>query len=298
MAIQLRQLGRASLVGSALLASLLATASAYGATTPNPIASVKTNPALAAKVISSIRKSGTLVVAADATYAPNEFVQSGQVVGMDADLAAGIAKVLNLKLSIINETFDGIIPGLAAKKYSLGMSSFTDTKLREKTVDFVDYFSAGTSFFVLSKGGPAIATLANLCGHTVAVEAGTTEEQDADTQSKACTSAGHAKVTVNPYPTQSEANLALKGGRDQVGMADSPVAAYQVKQSNGSFKLSGKAYGAAPYGIAIPKNNGMAPVILAAVKELMADGAYTKILNKWGVESGAIATAGINGATS
>ncbi len=41
-------------------------------------------------------------------------------------------------------------------------------------------------------------------------------------------------------------------------MADSPVAAYIVKQSNGQFKLVGKPYGTAPYGIAIPKGNGMA----------------------------------------
>ena len=39
-------------------------------------------------------------------------------------------------------------------------------------------------------------------------------------------------------------------------MADSPVAAYIVKQSNGQFKLTGKPYGTAPYGIAIPKDNG------------------------------------------
>jgi polar amino acid transport system substrate-binding protein len=298
MAVHLRQVGRASLVGAAVLASTLATSTAHAASTTNPIASVKTDSALAAKVISSIRKGGTLVVAADASYAPNEFIEGGKVVGMDADLAAGIGKVLNLKVSLVNETFDGIIPGLAAKKYNLGISSFTDTKAREKTVDFVDYFSAGTSFFVLTKGGPAIESLANLCGHTVAVESGTTEQQDATTQSKTCTSAGHAKVTVDPYPTQSEANLALKSGRDQVSMADSPVAAYQVKQSGGTFKLSGKAYGTAPYGIAIPKNNGMAPVILGAIKDLIADGSYTKILNKWGVESGAITKPGINGATS
>ena len=54
-------------------------------------------------------------------------------------------------------------------------------------------------------------------------------------------------------------------------MADSPVAAYQVKQSNGTFKLSGQPYGTAPYGIAIPKNNGMAKPVLAAVKHLMAE---------------------------
>ena len=79
-------------------------------------------------------------------------------------------------------------------------------------------------------------------------------------------------------------------------MADSPVAAYQVKQSSGTFKLSGPPYGTAPYGIAIPKNNGMAKPVLAAMKHLIADGTYMKILTKWGVQAGAITNPVINGA--
>ena len=54
-------------------------------------------------------------------------------------------------------------------------------------------------------------------------------------------------------------------------MADSPVAAYSVKQSKGQFKLTGKAYGTAPYGIAIPKGNGMAKPILDALKVLIEE---------------------------
>src|SRR6185437_15947044 len=96
------------------------------------------------------------------------------VIGMDADLAKALGDVMGLKISVVNATFDSIIPGLASGKYDLGMSSFTDTKEREKTVDFVTYFIAGTSFFTKT-GGPTINTLADLCGKTVAVEKGTTQ---------------------------------------------------------------------------------------------------------------------------
>src|SRR6185295_20316471 len=107
-----------------------------------------------------------LVVATDATYAPNEFIDSDgkTVVGMDPDLAKAIGAVLHRKVKVVNATFDSIIPGLASGKYDLGMSSFTDTKEREKVVDFVTYFSAGTAFYVKAKGGPKIASLAALCG--------------------------------------------------------------------------------------------------------------------------------------
>ncbi len=81
-------------------------------------------------------------------------------------------------------------------------------------------------------------------------------------------------------------------------MADSPVAAYQVKQSAGTFKLSGKPYGEAPYGIAIKKDSGLAEPVLEAVKAIIADGSYAKVLETWGIQDGAITEPVINGATS
>jgi polar amino acid transport system substrate-binding protein len=253
---------------------------------------------VAAEVPAAIKKKGMLLVAADATYAPNEYVAPNgtTIAGMDPDLAAALGAVMGLKVKMVNATFDSIIPGLQANKYDLGMSSFTDTKARQKVVDFVTYFSAGTSFYVAVTGGPAIGSLADLCGHTVAVERGTTQATDATTQAASCKKGGKPTVTVSVFPDQTSANLAIQSGHAQVGMADSPVAAFIVKQSQGRFKLSGKSYGTAPYGIAIPKGNGLDKPILDALKVLMKDGTYVSILTKWGIEQGAITNPKINGA--
>ena len=80
-------------------------------------------------------------------------------------------------------------------------------------------------------------------------------------------------------------------------MADSPVAAYIVEQSNGQFKL-GDAYGVAPYGIAMPKDSGLAQPVLDAVKALNADGTMQKILDYWQLKDAAIDNPQINGAIS
>lgn len=256
------------------------------------------NEQAAAAVPEKIKSKGTLTVAADASYAPNEFfAEDGKTVqGMDVDLAKALASSLGLKAKVVNATFDGIIPGLAAGKYDLGMSSFTDTKEREQTVDFVTYFTAGTTFYVKAQGGPEITDLAGLCGHKVAVEKGTTQQDDAEKQAKECPA--DKKLTVSVFPDQNQANLALNSGRADVGMADSPVADYAVKQSNGQFKTVGEPYGTAPYGIAIPKGNGMAEPVKTALEGLIEDGTYMKVLEKWGVEHGAIETPEINGAVS
>ena len=253
-----------------------------------------------ALVPAAIKSKGTLTVAADATYAPDEFVASDghTVVGMDADLMKAIATTMGLKAKIKNATFDSIIPGLASSKYDVGASSFTDTKEREKTVDFVTYFTAGESFYTKASGGVTITSLSDLCGHTVAVEKGTTEETDAGTQSEKCTKAGKPAVTVLSFPDQNGANLALSSGRAQLGFADSPVAAYVVKQSGGQFKLVGPSIANAPYGLAVPKNSGLTKPLLAAVKVLMKNGQYKAILTHWGIQAGAITNPQINGATS
>jgi polar amino acid transport system substrate-binding protein len=254
-----------------------------------------------ALVPAAVKSKGTLTVAADASYAPDEFIgpDGHTVVGMDVDLSKALGAAMGLKVNVVNATFDTIIPGLASGKYDMGASSFTDTKAREATVDFVDYLVAGESFYTKASGGTSINTIADICGMTVSVEKGTTELTDAQTQSGKCTKAGKAAVKVLPFPDQNGANLAVSSGRAQLGFADTPVAAYQVKQSGGQFKLVGQSFANAPYGLAVPKN-GLAKAVQAALVSLMNNGMYKSILAKWGLTAGAItpAQAKINGATS
>ncbi len=69
----------------------------------------------------------------------------------------------------------------------------------------------------------SIGSIADICGKTVSVESGTTEEADAKTQSGKCTKAGKPAVNVLVFNTQTEANLAVSSGRAQLGFADTPV---------------------------------------------------------------------------
>lgn len=255
---------------------------------------------IAAQVPAAIKSKGTLNVATEAQYAPNEFIapDGHTIIGMDADLMKALGEVMGLKVNMINADFEAIIPGLAAGRYDIGASSFTDTKEREKTVDFVDYFSAGISFYAKTSSNPGVEEVKDLCGKTVAVEKGTVEQEESEAQSKKCPKEGKRAVNVLVFPGQNAVNLAVSSGRAELGMADSPVVAYQIKQSDGQFKLIGKSYAFAPYGIAIPKKSGMTQPIFAALKELIANGTYIKIMEKWGIQSGAIKEPKINGAIS
>ena len=259
-------------------------------------------PQVAALVPSAIKAKGTVTVAMDATYPPDEYIASDghTIIGLDADLGKALGQAMGITWNPVNATFATIIPGLQSGKYDIGLSSFTDTKAREKVVNFVDYFQAGEAFYVKAGSPSTVTSLADLCGKSVSVESGTIEQTDATAQSKKCTAAGKPAVTVQTYSTQDEANLAVSSGRADAGFADSQVAAWIAKESNGVFKLSGQAFALAPYGIAVPKTSGMTTPVLAAMKAIMAKGIYKQILVKWGVIEGGIPSASVvvNGATS
>ena len=254
-----------------------------------------------AKLVPSAYKGKTLQVATDATYAPDESMHGSTMVGFDVDLMYAVAKTLGITVKENNVTFDSILLGIGDGKYVIGNSSFTDTKAREKQVNFVDYFQAGEGIYAKSSTTATFTGLKSLCGFAVAVETGTTEQSDAQATAKTCASG--KKLTVLSYPTQTEADLAVSSGHATFGFLDSQVAGYVVSTSAGVFKLVGNAIEVAPYGMATPKTASgkqLAKAIQAAVKTLIANGTYHAILAKWGVTAGGLTSAKVvlNGALS
>jgi polar amino acid transport system substrate-binding protein len=269
-----------------------------GGASTNPAPAVQKDAALAALVPQDIASDGKIVVGSDASYAPNEFVDKDgtTIIGMDVDLGKAVGQKLGLEVEFQNSAFDGILPGIAAKKYELGMSSFTDNAEREKVVDMVTYFSAGTKMATV-KGNPDGLNLDDLCGKTIAVQRGTVQVDDLTARSDKCTAAGKPAINQQPFQAQTDVTLALTGKRAQGMLADSPVVDYAVSQTNGQLEVVGEAYDTAPYGIAVPKNSGdYAKAVQGAVQALMTDGTYKTIVDKWSVSSGAITESKINGA--
>jgi polar amino acid transport system substrate-binding protein len=275
------------------------TAAAEKTATPG-LDDIQADEQIAAAVPADIKSKGTLIVAADATYPPDEFIaEDGKtIIGMDADLAKAIAQIMGLQVELQNIGFDSIIPGIAAGKHDLGMSSFTDTKEREQTVDFVTYLTAGSGIYANADGDFKPASLDELCGHAVAAERGTIQQDDIESQDKKCKAEGKPGVEGVILPDQNQVNLAVSSGRADAAMADSPVAAYIAEQSEGQFEVTGGPFPPEPYGIAMAKDSGLQQPVLDAVKALMADGTYTEILEYWNLQDGAIDNPVINGAVS
>ncbi|GAA0518774.1 ABC transporter substrate-binding protein [Paractinoplanes deccanensis] len=292
--------GRRAILGLAAAAALTLSMGACGSESDDsgssgaPAPSASADTALADKVPADIKSAGKLVIGTDSSYAPNEFLDSDgkTVIGFDVDLFNAVAQKLNLTTEWQSATFDSIIPGVNSDKYTVGVSSFTINDKRLKEVNMVSYFSAGTQW--AAKKGATINP-DDVCGKKIAVQTATVQVDDLTARSKKCTDAGKAKITIDQYQKQSDATNAVNTGKDEAMLADSPIVAYAVKQTNGTLELVGDIYDSAPYGYAVAKDQTeFANVIAEAVKALIADGTYKQILDKWGVTAGAVTTAEVN----
>ena len=241
-------------------------------------------------VPAKIRQAGELKVATGSGYPPFEFygTDNKTLIGVDPEIMQALGAVMGLKVTLTDLKFDAIIPGLQSARFDAASAAMSVTPVRNKVVDFVSYFSGGTSLIVKT-GNPAKLTLQNLCGHKVAVEKGTIYADDyLPDFSKACTAAGNKDITVDVYPDQPQATLALSSGRDDASMSDYGPLAYIAQQAKGQFDVLQENYKPSLYGIALPKGSTLATALQAALKKIIANGTYKTILTKWQVQAGAI----------
>jgi polar amino acid transport system substrate-binding protein len=267
-----------------------------GGAAPSDAPAAAKDDALAKLVPAAVAADGKLVIGSDASYPPNEFYDTdGQTfVGMDVDLGKAVAQKLGLTAEFQNSAFGAILLGIGSDKYELGMSSFTINAEREKSVDLVSYFNAGTKAAVL-KGNPDNINLDDLCGKAVGTQKDTVQEQDVTARSKKCQAEGKAPIALTALQAQTDVTLALTSKRIVAMLADSPVTNYAISQTNGQLEALGSQYEAAPYGIALKKGQGdFTKAVQGAVQALIADGSYGKILAKWNGTESAIQTAQIN----
>jgi polar amino acid transport system substrate-binding protein len=251
---------------------------------------VSADDALAAKVPAGIKDDGVLTVGSDTTYAPSEFLaEDGEtIVGFDVDLFTLVARKLGLEAEFQTAPFDSIIAGVSSGKYEVGVSSFTINPEREAQATMVSYYSAGTQWST-KKGNPQDVDPDSACGLRIAVQKATVQVDDITARSQQCTAAGDPEITIDQYDAQSDATAAVVSGKDDAGLADSPVMAYAVQQTNGQLELLGDVYDSAPYGYVVTKDQTeFAQALADAVKSLIDDGSYAQVLETWGVEDGAI----------
>ena len=294
-----------------LLFALVLLAAACGSSTPSSSSSstssasattktvdgipITSDPSLKALLPASLVSANQIRCASEIDYPPWEYYVSPtnkQPTGFDYDLSQALAAKIGVPISFNYVAFDGIILALKGGKDDMAMSGMTDTAAREaEGVTFVDYALDAASLLVLKGNPKGITNLNSLSGKVVTAVSGDTEQlllQNLNAQFK---KAGKSKMTILSLPSNSACLLALTGGRAAVLATDHSTAAYISKTTNNgnTFEVvndpaAPDGYNPAPQGIAITATDtGLVSAVQKALQDLIADGSYTKIIDKYGL---------------
>ena len=264
-------------------------------TTGYDVSGVTKDDDIAAMLPESVTKDGKLTVGMDTSYAPAEFLaEDGKTpIGFDIDIAKALANMFGLEAVPQTSNFDSIIPSIGTK-YDIGISSFTITPERMEAVDFVSMFKAGSTW-VVKKGNPNKVDTSDLCGLKIAVQTGTTQEEEVNAAAKQCKADGKSEVQILSNKLQTDVTTNVATGKADVFYADSPVAGYAIAQTEDTLEALGEDVGVTKEAVAIKKGDSdTAKAVQAALQKLMDDGTYMKVLKHWGVENGSIDKAEIN----
>ncbi len=258
----------------------------------------------------AVAEKGKLLICSDIPYPPQEFFDDqGNPTGSDIDIGNEIGTRLGLQTVWVNSVFDTIIAAVTSGKCDIIISAQNITPDRQKQVSMIPYFQAGQSM-VAAKGNPDnISTPLDLCGKSVAAESGTTEADFLNSTgdykpgssvpglTSQCSKAGKPAPTIVLTQKDSDALQQLQAGKVSVYFADSLVAAYYTVQHPDQFQLVGSVIAPAVEGISVPCGQAdctsaplspLGQAVQTALKSMMTDGTYAKILAKWNMSDGAV----------
>ncbi|HCZ9766846.1 TPA: ABC transporter permease subunit [Staphylococcus aureus] len=175
-----------------------------------------------------IKERGELRVGLSADYAPMEFEHTvngkTEYAGVDIDLAKKIAKDNNLKLKIVNMSFDSLLGALKTGKIDIIISRMTSTPERKKQVDFSDSYMMTKNIMLVKKDKVnEYKDIKDFNNKKVGAQKGTEQEKIAQTEIE--------NASITSLSRLPDVILALKSGKVEGAVVEKPVAEAYLKQN-------------------------------------------------------------------
>ncbi|HBI0723597.1 TPA: ABC transporter permease subunit [Staphylococcus aureus] len=175
-----------------------------------------------------IKERGALRVGLSADYAPMEFEHTvngkTEYAGVDIDLAKKIAKDNNLKLKIVNMSFDSLLGALKTGKIDIIISGMTSTPERKKQVDFSDSYMMTKNIMLVKKDKVnEYKDIKDFNNKKVGAQKGTEQEKIAQTEIE--------NASITSLSRLPDVILALKSGKVEGAVVEKPVAEAYLKQN-------------------------------------------------------------------
>lgn len=226
--------------------------------------------------ISCVAVADTLVMGTNAAFPPYEYYEEGEIVGIDAEIAAAIAAKLGYELEILDMDFNTLIGAVASGKIDFSMAGMTVTETRLESVNFSTTYATGIQAIIVPVGS-AITSVDDLyaegAAYVVGVQTGTTGDIY-------CTD-DFGDDRVMKFTTGIEAVAALVAGKiDCVIIDNNPAIAFV--EANEGLEILETEYSIEDYAAAIAlENTDFLAAFNAALEELIADGTVDAIIAKY-----------------
>lgn len=219
----------------------------------------------------------TVRIAVDVPYEPFQYkAPDGTITGFETELGNAVCAEIGVKCEWIVQGWDGLIPGLLARKFDVIMSSMSITPERAKKVMFTKgYYNTPTGWF--AKKGAEIDLAGDLKDLRIGAQRGTIQDIHATDNYKA------AKVV--RYNTADELALDLYGGRLDIVIVDYPVGETTILKGTkgedyvqvGDFLQLGDGVGAAFR----PRDKKLVEKFNQALETVKTNGTFDEIRKKY-----------------
>lgn len=223
-----------------------------------------------------------LTIATEAGYKPFEYRNSdGDLIGFDIDIGNELCKRLERKCVWIDQSFDGLIPGLQARKFDLANSTMTATAERAKVIDFSTPMYIVPVKLMVKKGSGLEPTAESLKGKRVGVQQGTTMETYAN---KHWAPYG---VKVSSYPSYTNAFVDVAAGRLDATFQESQTAVdgFLDKPEGADYELAEMIVDdplfTQPIAMGIRKGNKLKAEVDQALQDMLDDGTIQNFAKKY-----------------
>lgn len=236
-------------------------------------------------------EDGVLNVATNCEFDPFEYLDNGNPVGIDMEIAAAIAKELGVELKITDMAFESVVGSVGSGAHDLAAAGLTVDDERKQSVDFTQsYFNSNQ--VVIAKNGDAILALtevadveAMLSGKKIGTQNGTTGYKYASGDSDDYDGITDADKVMG-YASGALAVQALLNGQVDYVIIDA-VPASKLVAANQGIVASDVVLTGEEYAFAVKKGNKkLLDKVCAALTKLTNDGTIEEIFQKYGLTSG------------
>ena len=289
--MKLSRLSTTVLAGAAMLA--LASCSAGGGSTDSSAspaeattATVNTEAPVYDQLPEAIQDAGVINIAGD-THPPYRTLQeNGEITGIDPDIQAALAEQLGVPFAIQTSSgLDAMLTGMLSGRYDAFNGPVRTTAEREEDFDAVVWMTTRTSYLYLTERQDELGAPEDVCGARVAGVTGSVTESQLEHYTQWCSDNGLDAPTFLGLEDTNSTILAIQSDRaDYAGTTQTAALDLQA-QDEGTFEFvvqsDEQGAGVDQLAMFMPKDNELAPAMLAAFEGIFANGEYDRIMSEW-----------------